>query len=111
MFQRPFPVDPEIAGFEGDLPDKRVNQAEEPEPREPGDAQPLPGGGRRPLRRHRIRPGRDRLGHQPLDRLLGIDQVELLHRSDDAHRLAPGLVALVGIDPDAAGWPHRVAHR
>ena len=26
VFQRPFPVDPEIAGFEGDLPDKRVNQ-------------------------------------------------------------------------------------
>jgi sugar lactone lactonase YvrE len=27
VFQRPFPVDPEIAGFEGDLPDKRVNQS------------------------------------------------------------------------------------
>ena len=27
VFQRPFPVDPEIAGFEGDLPDKRANQA------------------------------------------------------------------------------------
>jgi sugar lactone lactonase YvrE len=26
VFQRPFPVDPEIAGFEGDLPDRRVNQ-------------------------------------------------------------------------------------
>jgi len=26
VFQRPFPVDPEIAGFEGDLPDKRVGQ-------------------------------------------------------------------------------------
>ncbi len=26
VFQRPFPVDPEIAGFEGDLPEKRVNQ-------------------------------------------------------------------------------------
>jgi len=26
VFQRPFPIDPEIAGFEGDLPDKRVNQ-------------------------------------------------------------------------------------
>jgi len=26
VFQRPFPVDPEIAGFEGALPDKRVNQ-------------------------------------------------------------------------------------
>ena len=26
VFQRPFPVDPEIAGFEGDLPDKRANQ-------------------------------------------------------------------------------------
>jgi sugar lactone lactonase YvrE len=26
VFQRPFPVDPEIAGFEGGLPDKRVNQ-------------------------------------------------------------------------------------
>ncbi len=26
VFQRPFPVEPEIAGFEGDLPDKRANQ-------------------------------------------------------------------------------------
>jgi hypothetical protein len=26
VFQRPFPVDPEIAGFEGDLPDRRMNQ-------------------------------------------------------------------------------------
>jgi sugar lactone lactonase YvrE len=26
VFQRPFPVDPEIAGFEGDLPDRRINQ-------------------------------------------------------------------------------------
>jgi hypothetical protein len=26
VFQRPFPVDPEIAGFEGDLPEKRTNQ-------------------------------------------------------------------------------------
>jgi sugar lactone lactonase YvrE len=26
VFQRPFPVEPEIAGFEGDLPDKRVSQ-------------------------------------------------------------------------------------
>jgi hypothetical protein len=26
VFQRPFPVDPEIAGFEGDLPDRRANQ-------------------------------------------------------------------------------------
>ena len=26
MFQRPFPVDPEIAGFEGDLPDRRASQ-------------------------------------------------------------------------------------
>jgi sugar lactone lactonase YvrE len=26
VFQRPFPVDPEIAGFEGDLPEKRANQ-------------------------------------------------------------------------------------
>jgi sugar lactone lactonase YvrE len=25
VFQRPFPVDPEIAGFEGDLPDKRMS--------------------------------------------------------------------------------------
>jgi len=28
VFQRPFPVDPEIAGFEGDLPDKRANQSQ-----------------------------------------------------------------------------------
>jgi sugar lactone lactonase YvrE len=33
VFQRPFPVDPEIAGFEGDLPDRRVNQS-------PGTASP-----------------------------------------------------------------------
>jgi sugar lactone lactonase YvrE len=26
VFQRPFPVEPEIAGFEGDLPDRRINQ-------------------------------------------------------------------------------------
>jgi sugar lactone lactonase YvrE len=26
VFQRPFPIDPEIAGFEGDLPDRRANQ-------------------------------------------------------------------------------------
>ncbi len=28
VFQRPFPVDPEIAGFEGDLPDKRASQGQ-----------------------------------------------------------------------------------
>lgn len=28
VFQRPFPVEPEIAGFEGDLPDKRASQAQ-----------------------------------------------------------------------------------
>jgi hypothetical protein len=33
VFQRPFPADPDIAGFEGDLPDKRVNQT-------PGPASP-----------------------------------------------------------------------
>ena len=27
VFQRPFPIDPEIAGFEGDLPERRANQA------------------------------------------------------------------------------------
>ena len=27
VFQRPFPVDPEIAGFEGDLPDRKANQS------------------------------------------------------------------------------------
>ncbi|HEY6613573.1 MAG TPA: fibronectin type III domain-containing protein, partial [Vicinamibacterales bacterium] len=26
VFQRPFPIEPEIAGFEGDFPDKRANQ-------------------------------------------------------------------------------------
>jgi sugar lactone lactonase YvrE len=26
VFQRPFPTDPEIAGFEGDIPDRRINQ-------------------------------------------------------------------------------------
>jgi hypothetical protein len=30
VFQRPFPVDPEIAGFEGDLPEKRAASAQSP---------------------------------------------------------------------------------
>ena len=53
------------------------------------------------------------LGHgaQALDRLLGIDQIVFLHRGDRPHRLAPGAVALVGVDPDLAGAADRLAHR
>jgi sugar lactone lactonase YvrE len=40
VFQRPFPVDPEIAGFEGDLPDRRASQPA-------GTASPAPTLGRR----------------------------------------------------------------
>ena len=48
---------------------------------------------------------------QALDRLLGIDEVVFLHRGDRAHGLAPGAVALVGVDPDLAGAADRLAHR
>ena len=48
---------------------------------------------------------------QPFHRLLGIDDVVFLHGGDHAYGLAPGTVALVGVDPDLAGAADRLAHR
>ena len=52
-----------------------------------------------------------RHGAQSFDRLLGIDDIVFLHRGDRAHGLAPGPVALIGVDADLSGAADRLPHR
>ena len=94
VFQRPFPVDPEIAGFEGDLPERRAAAAQG------GTASP-PSLGRRAYQKGLLTivwraedDNRDDLTYDVLYRREGETSWKALKRGDE--RSHPGVGHLVG---------------